>query len=109
MGDGSYLAFFEVPNVPFDFKEQQDHDLHIALEVDHATLERMLEKAKAEGRAVRGISDHRFIDSIYLRDPDGYVVELKAKKAGHAEGMDPGKNEARAILESWQKAKTEAA
>jgi catechol 2,3-dioxygenase-like lactoylglutathione lyase family enzyme len=109
MGDGSYLAFFEVPDQPFTFKEQHDFDLHVALEVDHATLERMLEKGRAEGRDVRGISDHRFIDSIYLRDPDGYVVELTAKKAGHSEGMDPAKNEARAILDSWQKAKTEVA
>jgi len=34
MGDGSYLAFFEAPDMPFDFKSQHDFDLHIALEVD---------------------------------------------------------------------------
>ena len=42
MDDGSYLAFFEVPDRPFEFREQHDFDLHIALEVapdqldDHA-------------------------------------------------------------------------
>ena len=33
MRDGSYLAFFEAPDLPFDFKRQHDYDLHIAVEV----------------------------------------------------------------------------
>ena len=33
LGDGSYLAFFEVPDQPFEFKTQHDFDLHIALEI----------------------------------------------------------------------------
>ena len=35
MDDGSFLAFFEAPDMPFEFKAQHDFDLHIALEVDH--------------------------------------------------------------------------
>src|SRR5579862_5116509 len=31
MADGSCLAFFEAPERPFDFKRQEDLDLHIAL------------------------------------------------------------------------------
>ena len=34
LDDGSYLAFFEAPDMPFEFKKQHDYDLHIALEVD---------------------------------------------------------------------------
>ena len=34
MGDGSYPAFFEAPDLPFDFKPQHDDGLHITLEVD---------------------------------------------------------------------------
>jgi catechol 2,3-dioxygenase-like lactoylglutathione lyase family enzyme len=105
LGDGSYLAFFEAPDRPFDFKNQHDYDLHIALEVDAATLERMFEKGKAEGREVRGISDHRFIHSIYFRDPNGYVIELAAKLPNHDSAMDPAQNGARAILDAWQKDK----
>jgi catechol-2,3-dioxygenase len=50
----------------------------------------------------RGISDHGFIDSIYFRDPNGYVIELAAPKtaAGGAEKID-----AHAILGEWQQAK----
>lgn len=79
MGDGSSLAFFEVPETPFTFKPQSDFDLHIALEVDAITLDAMAAKARAAGMELRGPVDHGFIHSIYLRDPNGYVVELTAK------------------------------
>lgn len=78
MADGSCLAFFEAPEEPFEFKSQHDFDLHIALAVDYATLERMFEKGKAAGLDTRGISDHGFVHSIYFRDPNGYVIELAA-------------------------------
>ncbi len=110
MDDGSYLAFFEAPDMPFEFKDQHDFDLHIALEIDRDQLEPTLEKGKAAGIETRGISDHGFIDSIYFRDPNGYVIELTAKRDNHDEATDPARNEARAKLEAWtaKKAKTPA-
>ena len=102
MDNGSYLAFFDAPDRPFEFKDHHDYDLHIALEVDNATLERMLAKAKAEGREVRGVSDHGFIHSIYFRDPNGYVIELTAKQPGHEREMDPAVNGVRRIVDEWQ-------
>ena len=98
MGDGSFLAFFEEPDEPFDFKDQRDFDLHISLEVDAATLKRMFEKGKAEGIETRGVSDHQFIDSIYFRDPNGYVIELSAKKG---EAPADRAAEARQMLADW--------
>jgi hypothetical protein len=89
MEDGSCLAFFEVPGLPFDFKEQNALDLHIALGVEPETFENMLGKAKAQGREVRGPVDHGFVRSIYFRDPDGYVIELTASTGAHSEMMDP--------------------
>jgi catechol 2,3-dioxygenase-like lactoylglutathione lyase family enzyme len=108
MDDGSYLAFFEAPDMPFEFKTQHDYDLHIALEVERAVLEPMMAKARAAGIEVRGISDHRFIDSIYFRDPNGYVIELTAKRPNHDREMDPAENRARAQLDEWQAAKRAA-
>ncbi len=102
LDDGSYLAFFEAPDRPFEFKAQHDYDLHIALEVEPDVLHAMLAKGKAEGIETRGISDHCFIDSIYFRDPSGYVIELTAKRDDHDEAMDPATNGARQKLESWQ-------
>jgi catechol 2,3-dioxygenase-like lactoylglutathione lyase family enzyme len=104
MEDGSYLAFFEVPDQPFEFKPQHDFDLHIALEVDRATLEKMMARGKAEGIETRGISDHGFVDSVYFRDPNGYVVELTAKTAEDHELLD--RERARRTLDQWQAAKT---
>ena len=103
LGDGSYLAFFEAPDMPFEWKAQQDFDLHIALEVEPAVLDEMMAKGKARGIETRGISDHGFIDSIYLRDPNGYVIELTAKRENHERAMDPEANRARRTLEDWRK------
>ena len=105
MGDGSFLAFFEAPDMPFEFKRQHDFDLHTALEVDEAALREMFEKGKAQGIETRGIVDHGFIHSIYFRDPNGYVVELTAKAAGYSAAMNPETNGARAKLNRWQAAK----
>jgi len=102
MADGSYLAFFEAPDKAFEFKDQHDFDLHIALEVDHSVLEPMLEKGRAAGIESRGISDHHFIHSVYFRDPNGYVIELAAKLENHDESMNPATNGARQILDDWQ-------
>src|SRR5262245_50583001 len=108
LDDGSYLAFFEAPDMPFDFKAQHDFDLHIALEVEEKVLHEMLAKGKARGIETRGISDHEFIHSIYFRDPNGYVIELAAKLPGHERAMDPATNGARAKLDAWQAAKKQA-
>jgi catechol 2,3-dioxygenase-like lactoylglutathione lyase family enzyme len=105
MGDGSCLAFFEAPDMAFDFKPQHDFDLHIALEVDEPTLKSMFAKGKERGVETRGIIDHGMVHSIYFRDPNGYVIELTAKMPGHDEAMNPAANGAREILDNWQAAK----
>jgi catechol 2,3-dioxygenase-like lactoylglutathione lyase family enzyme len=107
LDDGSFLAFFEVPELAFEFKEQHDYDLHIALEVDYSVLEPMLSKGRAAGIETRGISDHGFIHSIYFRDPNGYVIELTAKLPGK-EATDRS-GTARAQLDEWQRTKPAAA
>ncbi len=105
MDNGSYLAFFEVPDTAFEFKDQHDYDLHIALEVEHDVLAPMMAKGKENGVETRGVADHRFIDSIYFRDPNGYVIELTAKRPNHDEAMDPSQNSARSKLDAWQQSK----
>jgi catechol 2,3-dioxygenase-like lactoylglutathione lyase family enzyme len=108
LGDGSFLAFFEVPGMPFEFKTQHDFDLHIALEVDPQTLEAMYAKGKASAIETRGISDHEFCRSIYFRDPNGYVIELTARVPEKEGMLDPKTNGARAKLDAWQASKTRA-
>ena len=110
LDDGSCLGFFETDDFPFEFKRQHDYDLHIALEVGPESLQPMLVKGRERGIESRGPSDHGMIDSIYFRDPNGYVIELCAKRAGHDAAMDPAINGARDALLSWtaDKAKTPA-
>jgi catechol 2,3-dioxygenase-like lactoylglutathione lyase family enzyme len=108
LDDGSYLAFFEAPDMPFEFKTQHDYDLHIALEVGRDALERMFAKGRAEGIETRGVSDHGFIDSIYFRDPNGYVIELCCKRDSHDQLMDPAVNGAREKLQRWTAARRAA-
>ncbi len=105
MDDGSSLAFFEAPGQPFEFKEQHDFDLHIALEVEPEALEEMFRKGPQEGIDTRGITDHGFVRSIYFRDPNGYVIELTTKTPDHDTFLDPETNEAREILDRWQEAR----
>ena len=106
MDDGSCLAFFEAPGRPFDFKRQDDLDLHIALGVEDDVFDRMLEKGKAEGIEVRGPVDHGFVRSIYFRDPNGYVIELTAPTGRDRETMDPALSKPHEALARWQAAKS---
>ena len=106
MRDGSFLAFFDDPQTPFEFKDQRDFDLHIALEVEHDRLQEMMDKGIANGIETRGISDHGFIDSIYFRDPNGYAIELTAKRPDHDQGMGSGEDP-HAILDRWSTQKTQ--
>lgn len=106
MDDGACVAFFEDPSTPFEFKDQRDYDLHIALEIPYDQLAPMLDKGKRAGLEARGIADHGGIHSIYFRDPNGYVVELTAKSPTHEAFMDPAKNHARDRLATWQRDKS---
>jgi catechol 2,3-dioxygenase-like lactoylglutathione lyase family enzyme len=90
MGDGSFLAFFEAPGYPFEFKDQHDFDLHIALEVDHETLHEMFARGKEEGIETRGI---------------GYVIELTARTESDDLPLDEARRGAREALDAWQTSK----
>ena len=109
LGDESFLEFFEVPNQPFAFKDQHDFDLHLAIEMDRETQQRLAGRARAAGIQVRGPSDHGPMESLYVRDPNGYVVELTAYKPGRAAEPMPAGAEARARLDDWQASKPRSA
>ena len=101
LADGSHIAFFEAPAMPFEFKQQHDFDLHIALEVDSSALPVMLERGKSLGIETRGITDHGKIHSIYLRDPNGYVIELCARQTGPSTDVAQQIDRAREALRRW--------
>jgi catechol 2,3-dioxygenase-like lactoylglutathione lyase family enzyme len=103
MQDGAFIAFFETPEAPFAFRSQHDFDLHVALEVDAAELDHVHRRALAAGVEVRGPAEHGFIRSVYLRDPNGYVVEL-CQRLDDPAGMSRwSRAAAMAALARWQR------
>ena len=107
MADGSFMAFFDDPDTPFDFKDQRDFDLHIALKVSMKHLITMHAKGIAEGQHVRGPVDHGFIHSVYFRDPNGYVVELSAPvEEDGSTTKESMKSKGQNVLVDWSERKT---
>jgi catechol 2,3-dioxygenase-like lactoylglutathione lyase family enzyme len=103
MGDGSYVAFFDLgenampepsPNTPRWVE-------HLALEVDN--LDDVLsvrEDLKNAGVQVTDIVDHEFIKSIYFFDPNGLRVEIttRTEEPGY---LEEAASSARAALDAW--------
>ena len=96
--DGSCLAFFEVMGKPLEYKHWHDFDLHIALEVEENVLLDYYNKGKDNNIETRGVSNHGFIKSIYLRDPNGYVIELTSPIKKYNK---KNKKKAKDILKEW--------
>ncbi len=79
MGDGSYLAFFELPESPDMALDPNTPDWvqHLALRVDDMeTLARYKARLVADGIDVIGPVDHKICQSIYFFDPSGHRMEL---------------------------------
>jgi len=85
-------------------KSQHDYDC-ISRSRSAGRTWRRCSQGRAEGIETRGVSDHGFIDSIYFRDPNGYVIELCTKREGHDRAMDPATNGAREKLQRWTMAR----
>lgn len=111
MGDGSYVAFFDLGDGK---ATEPDPDTprwvnHLALEVDGLdalkTAKARLEEAGVE---VVGITDHGFVNSIYFFDPNGIRLELTCRIGGQ-EALDQKKAEARDKLNAWLAERRQAA
>jgi catechol 2,3-dioxygenase-like lactoylglutathione lyase family enzyme len=108
MTDGSYMAFFDLgddtasapsPNTPAWVN-------HIALKVDSVDeLEQAKRRLEAAGVEVLGVTDHKFIQSIYFFDPNGIRLELTTYTGSDAY-MHSKEASARAELDAWTREKT---
>ena len=81
-------------------------DCHFAFRMEQDQLDAWRDYLIKQGVEIE--HDHQWPNgarSIYFRDPNGYVIELTAKRDAHDSVMDPGRGEARATLDAWQAAK----
>lgn len=107
MDDGSYVAFFELPESP-DMGRDPNTPLwvqHLALRVpDVEALLRNKARIESHGVEVLGPVDHGICKSIYFFDPNGHRLELAVdtttpNMARKLAGMSG------AMLEEWSRTK----
>ena len=107
MGDGSYVAFFEVPKSPpmqFDPNTPQWVQ-HLALDVESMEdLVEMKGRLEAAGVEVIGPTDHQICQSIYFFDPNGHRLELTYDTTT-TEMAEKLANVAEPMLKDWDKSK----
>lgn len=105
LGDGSYLAFFDVDAPPEPEDTTPWWVKHIAFEVPG--MEFMLaakRRLEEHGVEVLGPKDHHICQSIYFYDPDGHRLEMAVRT--EVPGMwDQMEKEAPAKLAEWNKRK----
>ncbi len=103
LGDGSYVAFFDLGDdkVTAPDPETPSWVNHLALEVaGEAELDAAKARLQEAGVEVLGVTDHGFVKSIYFHDPNGIRLELTCRIAGKAE-LAAKTEEARAGLDAW--------
>jgi glyoxylase I family protein len=104
LGDGSYLAFFELANAPSPQRDANTPDWvqHLALEVaDEAALNEGKRRLTERGIGVVGPTDHGFCKSIYFFDPSGHRMEMTTRTEGVGD-RDRFLKAAPGVLAKWE-------
>jgi glyoxylase I family protein len=104
LGDGSYLAFFELAGAAPPRKDPNTPDWvqHLALEVaDEAALLEGKRRIVERGIEVIGPTDHGFCKSIYFFEPSGHRMEMTARTEAPGD-LDHFAEVAPAILAVWE-------
>ena len=82
-GDGRLITFFVRTNRPTDptpVPEVVGNVHHIAYEVSRQTYDRAARRLAEIGYPNTGPVDRGFMDSLYFRDPNGFLIELATYK-----------------------------
>jgi catechol 2,3-dioxygenase-like lactoylglutathione lyase family enzyme len=104
MGDGNYVAFFDLPESADEskFKKKSGFNLHIAFEVaTKADLEDYRRRFKENGIENHGPIDHNFVQSIYAWDPNGIQIEITWREPGHDAIMIEERAKSGAMMKDW--------
>jgi len=110
LGDGSYIAFFDLgeDETPAPSPNTPDWVQHFAIETGSVEdVEAMRQRLEDHGVKTTPLVDHGFVRSIYFFDPNGLRLEIAART--EAPGfLEQAASEAHAILETWNRRKQEA-
>lgn len=107
LGDGSYIAFFEVPEEPPMGRDTNTPEWvqHLALEVkDLETLTSAKAQLERHGVTVVGPTSHGFIHSIYFFDPSGHRLEMTVRTEKPGE-LEEEASHVWLALDEWDKKK----
>ena len=107
MDDGSYVAFFELPESPAMGRDGNTPAWvqHLALRVDdEAALLRNKARIESHGVEVLGPVDHGICKSIYFFDPNGHRLELTVDCMS-ADMKQRLSSVSEAMMEEWSKTK----
>ena len=106
LGDGSYLAFFEVPTAKDDAGDPTPWWVkHVAFEVpDMKALLEGKARLEAHGVQVLGPKDHGLCQSIYFMDPDGHRLEMTVRTETPATWKDLERDAVKE-LQKWNELK----
>jgi len=92
-GDGRLITVFTKEDRKPD-PTQTSRDVgavhHIAFSVSHATFAQAVERLDERGIKHSGVVDRGFMDSIYFRDPLGFLIELASYRFFPPEGISHG-------------------
>ena len=106
MGDGSYVAFFDVPYSADEsrFKKKSGFNLHIAFEVaTEADLEDFRRRFRENGVENHGPIDHHFVKSIYAWDPNGIQIEITWREPAHDRILREERAKAQGAMQAWDR------
>jgi glyoxylase I family protein len=88
-GDGTYVSFMEYPGIPEGFVGRGSTH-HFALRVDSAEeQEAWRDYLREHDVDCTDVFDRGEFLSIYVKDPDGHVVEIATRAAGFGAGGPP--------------------
>ena len=88
-GDGTYVSFMEYPRMPEGIVGRGSTH-HFALRVDSAEeQEAWRDYLREHDIDCTDVFDRGEFRSIYIRDPDGHVVEIATRATGFGAGEPP--------------------
>jgi len=109
LGDGSYIAFFDLggEEKPAPSANTPDWVQHFAIETESVeNVEAMRQRLAEHGVKTTPLVDHEFVRSIYFFDPNGLRLEIAART--EAPGfLDEAARDAHATLATWNERKRE--